>query len=216
MQIVPKLFFLSLLIAMSACSKEEDQPVAPKPEPKADYMKLKPGNYWIYNEYKVNPAGETDEHVQDSVYVEKDTMINGMVYHKLVKPNHWETAVTSHYLRDSLDYIVDRHGSIRFSESDFTSIFRTSYMIHNQDTIAKVTTQMTDKNKEVNTPAGTFLTSAYLRSYAMTPFADPMQRVVRYHTRYAKDVGMVTEVLAIYSHNPDERWERRLVRWHVE
>jgi hypothetical protein len=217
MQAAIKLICIVLLACAAGCNKKEEQDPDPTPVLKADYLKLKPGNYWIYNEYRVNDTSEIDQHIADSVYVEKDTLINGLVFYKLVKPSHWlEPFEWVNYLRDSAGYTVGHTGKIWFSSTDFTTIFHLSHVMAGVDTVARVTTKMSDKDFAVSTPAGIFITTSLTRSYAMFPKFHPDEPVINYNTRYAKDVGMVTETLAIYSINPFERWERRLVRWHVQ
>lgn len=214
MKTTTALIILSVLITLAACDKNKNDSSAP--EQSADYLKLKPGNYWIYNEFMLTDRSETDEHVIDSVYVEKDTMINGLTYSKLVKPNHWlQPGEFVNYLRDSSGYIVNHYGTIWFSATDYANIFNTSYQRLGADTVARVLTRMTDKDFAVSTPAGVFLTSSLTRSHHMFPKFDSLQQTITYHTRYAKDVGMVTETLAIFSASPNVRWERRLARWHV-
>jgi len=209
------LAILSILITISACDKKNNDSLGP--EQSADYLKLKPGNYWIYNEFMLTDTSENDEHITDSVYVEKDTMINGLTYSKLVKPNHWvQPGEFINYLRDSYGYIVNHHGAILFSATDFSNIFNTAYQRLGADTVARVISRMTDKDFAVSTPAGVFLTSSFTRSFTMFPKFDSLQQTITYHTRFAKDVGMVTETLAIFSAAPNVRWERRLVRWHIQ
>jgi hypothetical protein len=216
MESIAKLFILSALLGIVSCKKKETQNASPvKPSP-TDYVKLKPGNYWIYREYMVTDTSETDQMITDSLYVEKDTLIAGKTYHKLVRPSHWDNTPQVSYLTDSLDYIIDYTGRIHFSANDFTTIFYSGWIMATADTVAKVTKKMTDKDVAVATPAGVFITSSFTTSYAIYKEFNPNEAVEHWRTRYARGIGMVTEVLAMYAFDENTAWERRLVRWHVQ
>jgi hypothetical protein len=216
MQTVAKLFILFTLVGAISCKKEEAQAPGPVTPAATDYMKLKPGNYWIYKEYRVTDTSEHDEKVTDSVYVEKDTIISNNLFHKLVRPSHWSHTPQLMFLRDSLGYTVDHLGKVHFAKHDFTTIFAQGFQTTSTDTIAKFTTKMTDMDFAVSTPAGVFVTSAFTTQYDIFPkYQVAGNEVIHYRTRYANGVGMVTEVLAVYVASP-EVWERRLVRWHVQ
>ena len=74
---------------------------------------------------------------------------------------------------------------------------------------------MADTGFVVNTPAGIFSTAVLRKEYTLWPgFSQGTDPVKNWDTRFAPGVGMVTEVMAIYSHAPDV-WERRLLRYHL-
>lgn len=209
-----KNIFLIALISMalmSACKKEESNS-----EPKyPDYGCLKVGNYWIYERFVVDTFGVAVTLNQfDSCYVEKDTLINGETYAKIARPHLYKDEMVFTYLRDSLHYLVDNNGMIRFSSIDTSTVFFTHYsIISNGDTIYKLTVKMDDINQRIVVPAGEFTTMNYKATYKMKPSFGPLPIRIA-HMRYAKDVGLVVETLPMFASIPTTT-ERRLVRYYI-
>ncbi len=188
-----------------------------------NYMQLKPGNYWVYQDFMIDSVGGAS-HLQggyDSDYVEKDTVINGNTYHKYCDLSFGSNTINPiydiYFLRDSLSYVVNSGGRIMFSSTDFTNIFR-SYTYFNPisgpDTL-QITEQMGFKDEIVNVAAGSFVTSTFRRVIQYPANHHPFGLTREYDWRYSKNVGLVTETTAIYSAVP-YYYERRLVRYHVQ
>lgn len=202
------------LTILSACKK--DEPILDLDPVYPDYACLKTGNYWIYERFRIDTLGEaTSLHKFDSCYVEKDTLIHGETYAKLLSPHpHKPKEILSYYLRDSLHYIVDHTGAIKFSSEDFSTVFLTHYSIgFNQDTLYHMSVKMDDINQQTIVPAGEFTTMNYKTTYKINPeFSEYTKKIS--NMKYAKDVGLVVETLPMYSSmsTKDERW---LVRYHV-
>jgi len=192
----------------------------------ASYSKMAPGNYWIYNLYKLDSNYQVAS-VQtgtDSIYVDKDTVIRGNTFHKYWQPktvggqDYFFT-----YLRDSLQYIVDDKSNIYFASQDFHSVFDTIYQtdpnhaISRVDTPAVILVRMTDKDSTETTPAGKFVTSTLEWDYDLNQYFwlyGPSVR--RCSTRYSAGVGMVSQVPpATYSYSPTYS-QRKLLRYHVQ
>ncbi|MEY4934662.1 MAG: hypothetical protein RIS64_1021, partial [Bacteroidota bacterium] len=78
-----KCLFVIVVVLVAGCKdKATDQPTT-----YASYSKLAVGNYWIYQQFNVDSNGNgTPTNVYDSVFVEKDTVINNHTYFKLYKP----------------------------------------------------------------------------------------------------------------------------------
>jgi hypothetical protein len=216
------LFFLSgiVLLSLYACKKEKDEVVtntSPSPAPYENYTALKAGNYWIYEEFSVDSTGNgSGTGNLDSCYVEKDTTVNGNVYHKLVKLSDmsWPNYAVL-LLRDSLAYTVNEEGDVFFSSLNFTSVFNLHYIYGAPDTVAKISSQMVNHIDSTVVPAGTFLTMDFRTTYNMYyPFTSG--GYTRYaHARYAKNIGLISETLPFYAISPVYT-ERRLVRYHLE
>lgn len=215
-------------IGLVSCKKstrvpEEEQATEPAGN-YPDYTNLKVGNYWIYERYNVDESGNAVSiHIIDSCYVEKDTIMNGHFYHKYVSPdteypNNTPTVQSPNvamYLRDSLSYVIaSQSGLVRFSSEDFTTLFASSVSVYGNDTIYKYSRKMGDKDLSITTPAGTFITSSMQDIYQMYPNYSPCINKTRIqNTRYAKNVGMVSQDLQIYS-GYCGHWERKLIRYH--
>jgi len=209
-----KTIFLPLAMAVvliAACKKE---PAAPTVFP--DYSNLAVGNYWIYQQFEVDEAGNAvPKNVFDSAYVEKDTLINSETYFKVFRKNPYSMKPDYSYLRDSLHYLVDAAGTIHFSSQDFETTFR-SYAILAvpPDTIARVSLKMADKDLSVETPAGTFITSNFQETFIIYPNWVHGVNPRTINIRYAENVGIVVERLPFFLSNP-KYLEKRLIRYHV-
>lgn len=183
-------------------------------EPK--YSNLAVGNYWIYQQFIIDETEgtETAQEVYDSCYVEKDTLINGYIYHKLVGPNILSENRVK-YLRDSLHYIVDSSGAKVFSYKDFTTIFKSYFILASEnDTACKVILMMDNYSHRIETPAGIFTTLNVRETYCMYPnwSFNGNERYINHF--YAEGIGIVKETLPLFASDPRYR-ERRLVRYHL-
>jgi hypothetical protein len=205
------IFTLTLLII--SCKKENSSTVTEINYP--NFSAVKPGNYWIYQHYKIDNSGNsTPMDIFDSCYVEKDTMINSKKYYKLNRPNHGNLFPINNLIRDSLHYIINSKGEILFSSQDFQTIFISYYDILNStDTITHTVFKMEDKNATTITQAGTFTTSnaektIYLYSNNI------VSNVKTGNTLYSEKTGIITESANIFQFAM-YNYERRLVRYHV-
>lgn len=201
-----------LLFASQACKKDNTTDTQTYP----DYAMLTPGNYWIYERFSVDSNGNgSGTGLYDSCYVEKDTIINGNTYAKVHRALDSGSTNGPLLLRDSLHYIVTFNGAIIFSSEDFTTTFSYLVLTSPTDTISEISSAMANKDMPFTTPAGTFVTSDFRTTYHMHhPYTD--HGTNRYlHTRYAKNVGIVSETLPFY-YFPTNYTERRLIRYHVQ
>lgn len=219
---------LFIIISFFSCKK--DKKVEPDEEtsnPSAtnypNFSNLKVGNYWIYQRFEKDTLGnETPLSIIDSCYIEKDTNINGKTYYKYVSPNFGNsvspnsvTPYVSEYYRDSLSYLITNHGRIEFSSQDFTTIFKTGYQIVNtNDTVCRYEYKMGDQNTSVTTPLGTFNTSSFKEIYYMYPNYNIVGSVRTRRVKYAENVGKVVQEWYFFVNN-STRWERRLIRYHL-
>jgi hypothetical protein len=205
----------AFLVFYTSSCKDKKQPEPDPPIHYDDYAKLKTGNYWIYQLFDVDSLGEGPALNEfDSVYVSKDTQMNGNTYYFLASTNLMSNNL---WLRDSLHYIVNEYGMIMFSSEDFTTAFVSGPYFFGQDppdTTAWFTRKMADKDLAYTTPAGVFITSDFQTIYDMYPSHNHAgtHRVI--HKRYSKNVGIVSETLPFYIENMRYR-EKRLIRFHV-
>ena len=133
-----KIKFLSLILFVCiflsfGCKKEsknnsDDTEVQEVSYP--TYMQLENGHYWVYERFNIDTNGQaTALGIFDSCYIEKDTTINGILYHKYVKPHLFSSHMIVSFIRDSLHYIVNHEGGIIFSSEDFTTIFESQHYL---------------------------------------------------------------------------------------
>lgn len=210
---------VSVIVILGSCRKKsKDNPEVIVEEPQVvydNYSGLKVGNYWVYERFKIDSTGATTSlNIFDSCYVEKDTTINGQKGFMVFRPDPIFNA-NRKFWKDSLHYIVCN--GIQFSYQDFTTEFINRYNINPpSDTVYHLVKKMNEKDFPVTVPAGTFVTSAqnltyyyYAPNYYYTAYK---VRTVR--TRFAKNIGIITENLQFYSSQIYDI-ERRLVRYKV-
>ncbi len=206
--------FAALLLFTYAC-KEDDETPDPDPVVYDNYAMLKTGNYWIYEQFTVDSLGNaTPTGIYDSCYIEKDTVIHGNTYYKMVRAPYLGMAPVILYLRDSLHYVVDYSGMRYFSSKDYTSVFDYGVISMEGDTIAERRMQMANPDVVIQVPAGNYTTSDCQIHYKMhAPYT--MNGTNRFqHTRYAKNTGIVSETMPFFLSIPTYT-ERRLVRCYL-
>lgn len=203
------LAFAAALFFFFSCKKDDDNNTITYP----DYANLKVGNYWVYQRFEIDTLGvETALDIYDSCYVEKDTLINGITYFKMIRPKRFPVGYPENYWRDSLGYIVDSTGRIRFAAEDFTTIFETECQMSWADTVYTAIHWMVDKDKVVTTPAGDFVTRTFQRKIEFDESCTQFYSPRFYNFRFTKDIGIVTETLDFFATDPNYV-ERRLVRY---
>ncbi len=182
--------FLLTAILLISCKKEQTDPV-----PDVSYasaIQLKVGNYWIYeNKILQISSNSITYDTDDSVFISKDTIVNGKLYYKLGNIYGWKL------VRDSSGYIVDHEGYVFFSAINF------------KDTIYRHIGEqsrgfMTEKNKETVVPAGVYKTASFLLitdAQHHHHHIDNDPSMLGYNHRiltrkcYARGVGMVKQEL---------------------
>ncbi len=116
------LLVLSLGLFFASCC--DDDPVQNET---SNYFPLNIGNYWVYENYEIDTLGfQTQEHVLDSIYIDRDTMINNLQYFIVEGSRFLYSGNLVGFFRDSSGYLVNERGEIRFSESNFNDILASS------------------------------------------------------------------------------------------
>lgn len=198
---------LSVLAISCKKNHEEQIPVA-----KADYFQLKVGNYWIYQGYNIDTNGVATPSVEyDSAHIEKDTVIRGFTYYKLLEnifvmfPEQFAS-----YLRDSSGYLVNSYGQILASDFNFTD---TLEVIAADPQLYKGYLQMTGKDSLVTIAAGTF--QSITSSYRIVPSPPNNANLpIRYtYEMFGKGVGKLKAYSFFFYGG--QGMEGRLVRYKV-
>lgn len=209
------LFTTVLLLSFVSC-KDDDNNEEENQYPA--YSQLKVGNYWVYEIYRIDSAGaETLLDVQDSCYVEKDTLINNTKYFKVVKSYPYSKDwVSVSYQRDSLHYIVNSKGEILFSSQDFTSIFKKDFLVtfEGGDTICEVIKKMNDMLFVVKSSTASYYAYSAVEMFNMYPGWDKAGNPRYRYYMYSENIGLVCETQPLFSADPNV-YERRLIRYHV-
>jgi hypothetical protein len=205
------LFTLAVLALISFSCKKKNSTDTPSASP--DYIKLKVGNYWVYEIFKVDTNGvETDQGIADSNYIEKDTLINGNEY--FIKNVHFYPSKAARVpLRDSSGYLLqhnpDGTNFIIFARDNFSDLLFTD-----TNAVFIRTYRMTGKDSIVSLPAGTFTTRSFLIGYYPVASGYPWGDRRNYYM-YGLDAGLVKQIYFYYASDPDH-YEARLIRYHVK
>lgn len=209
---------LTSMFIIFSCKKKKDDltPITPNPTPEKypDYSNLKTGNYWVYQVYEIDSSGnEISTQGLDSVYIEKDTIINGKVYFKKMD-KQFLSYYTPTFIRDSLHFIVDHFGNISFSSQNLNMQLSKYYIRSGNDTIAEVIEKMSGNNYSTSTPNGTFITTNAEAIYTMRPPYDMGENPRKRYFKYAQNIGLVVETKHFFISNPNY-FERRLLRYQI-
>lgn len=216
-----RLFLLSFtLVVLASCEKEVDSPLIedePQPTTHNAYFPLEIGNYWVYQHVNRDASNnETLTEIIDSIVVERDTFINGKQYFVIEGTNYpynggdWETI---ELLRDSLGYLVNHQGAVRFSADNFDDILASKTEVIEQDTLYTLTYQMAEVDQEFSVPAGTFEVLNFqgtVYSFRKLPGIDNPRYL---NNLYAKGVGKVLQTYFFF--NSPMISEKRLIRYHI-
>ncbi|MCC3157774.1 hypothetical protein LJ737_11040 [Hymenobacter sp. 15J16-1T3B] len=205
-------------VLLAGCTN--DSPAPPQPDSFPSYLPLQTGNYWVYQRYAIDGAtGQaTATAVFDSCFISKDTLIHGQKYYKFVRPTLYGVVKGTRYVRDSAHYVVDHHGQRLFSSQD-VNILTTHYITTGAfngrvDTVGRIVAQMLPQDTLVSTAAGSFRAKKYREKHEFYPNLFPGYQPRLLYTRYAEQVGIVTEMLPFFASDPNYT-ERRLLRYRV-
>jgi hypothetical protein len=203
------LVFAILSILTFSCKKSSNETTS---STTVDYYKLKVGNYWIYQSFKLDSNGvATPQNNFDSAYIEKDTMIRGNNYYKLWE-NHYVLGNTQFpsYIRDSSGYLVNSSGYRLCSDNDFTDTLGVDTI---QAALFRGYIKMTGKDSVVTVPAGSFPSITVRMKVVLTNPATP--HPIRYiYDVYGKNIGRIKTHNFYF--NTYQQFEGRLVRYKVQ
>ncbi len=164
--------FLLLFTAIVFISCSDDDEKTEIVENEANYFALKVGNSWTYNVYRYNGGAmeyeETDLKITNSI-VNTET-INGEIYFTFETTSEGITEcqyciddLGNNSVRDSLGYLVDTEGAIKFS-----SIETDPYLISSEN-FGDIFGVYRKQTAAVDTPAGEFFGVDYNERYLVQP-----------------------------------------------
>ena len=181
-------------------------------------MPLTLGNYWIYRHAWKDTVGNDvagDPVVYDSMYVQKDTVLNFAKYEKVWVVDLYGNA-SFRLLKDSAGYIIDEWSNTFITDLDHPSTYDSYYMIGSADTVAKVTTQIGGIDTVISVSGRGFTAKAIIKTYSYTPHYDNPNVLKRYYTFYADSIGPILMQGPGYVQGPPVHPEQELVRYHVQ
>ncbi len=204
-------FILGAVIFLSSCSKNNSSPVqTPVVEEKVtDYFPLTVGNYWVYQLFRADTSMvPVPNGYFDSTYVEKDTVVNGKSFKKVISGYLFEYWL----LRDSADFLVNELGQRQFTHRQFTATlydYQPDYA-----TGFVVSAAMSQKDSTFIVPAGQFVSKYLVGSVTALGDVPAWQKHRSFSIAYSKNIGPVHR-WAVWVHSP-EFLEWRLVRFSVK
>ena len=204
--------FALLAILFSSCSNDDngnqiDTP--PVVETIGIFMPMAVGNYWVYDVYKIDDQGNEELRPnQDRIEVVGETIINNEIYY-IVNDGVFGLYDKTSNLRDSLSYIIDSDGLVRFSSTNFNNILY-SYEAGSFN----ISFSMDEEVRKETVPAGEFDCLNYegLVTDSNPTFMYPDRTLNNY---YAKNVGLVKSTVFLLS-SITFYYERRLVEFNVQ
>jgi len=203
--------FAILIFLFSACKKEKPEIPLGQCSPAPNFQPMTIGSYWIYEQFNVDTNGiRTSLNRLDSVFIEKDTLINGNIYAKFKRiPLNHNNLLWHDYWRDSSGYIVNSLGYIMSS-----NIFTTDTLSFRDYPNELHYTYMEGKDSIVSVEAGNFQTytvthDVYFKSFPENILSKPALKRCSAH-----NVGVVSDIYVVFISAHFGR-EYRLVRYHI-
>ncbi|MEW5843586.1 MAG: hypothetical protein AB1775_10025 [Bacteroidota bacterium] len=199
--------FLSMILLLTYCKSTIDEPNIPI-DKVISYFPLSVGNYWVYKIYDADSTlNFKDQNQIDSIYVQKDSLVNGNVY-KVVRSS---LLAQTWLLRDSSNYIVMHDGKKLLTTNNTGEIlywehynamgltFSLSYKMKSSDSVS-------------NVPLGNF-PSKYVVGTLVCDTANPQYKDRKVFSAYTKNIGLVCKRMAFLISK--DYLEERLIRYKV-
>ena len=211
-----KHIFFSVILSIGlilgySCNKEKLEVPESSINDYPNYSQLAEGNYWVYERYELDTNGnETALGQIDTIFIEKDTLIESVRFFKRVTHN-FDGSKNSAFLRDSLSCLVSHQGVIIFS----SSIFNEYLFIDTTGVEYDIKSRMIDKDLQVTVPAGTYITSCFQNIFDYKPPLHPDEKQFVFNSRYSENVGLVYQ--EIYQSTVSYTIGiRKLIDFHIE
>ncbi len=207
------MILITLLVLLSSCRKIGQNPVAPDSsnDKVANYYPLTVGNYWIYEIYHGDSASALkDQNEIDSIYVEKDSLINGIIF-KVVKSTLFGQIKL---IRDSSDYIVSSDGQKIFSINPAISILSKQYLPE-YDSSYILVWKMKKTDSVFSCPNGQYLSKYVIGTLTQIKPNDIKNNKVRtIFSAYSKGIGLVGRRATFVIGGSFLEW--RLIRYKIK
>ncbi len=213
------LFFIALVIILIAgCKKDGGEETPHGTISLTNYFPLSVGNYWVYENYNIDSLGnETLVDRIDSMYINRDTTVNGYNYYILEGVNFTMGGFVPGIIglfRDSSGYIVDQTGRKRLAKNDFIDTLFNEERFINGIHYFDISDIMKTVDHYISVGVGIF---EAVECERMIVFQEgtPNEGEIRFHHNYyAEDVGLIVGAGSWYSSNA--HFEARLLRYNIE
>jgi hypothetical protein len=211
-----QLLFIGMIISvLASCKKKEDIQEPSINEMKSNYLPLSIGNYWVYENVRIDTLGnEILMSNRDSIVVRRDTVIRNKVYYFMERITQNSDWVTLYIVRDSSKNLVTHDGRVLFSEYNFNDVLHTQYLLdNNTDTVYIMNYKMYNPGIQVTVPAGSFSVLDYrghLKIFDNLSLGYSERILNNY---YSPSVGKILETYTYLSQ--PEIYEKMLVNYHI-
>ena len=206
------LVFLMMILLFAACKKVDSNPISPiqTQDSVTDYLPLEVGNYWIYECYTADSTLVfVDNNTTDSIYVEKDSLVNGNIY-KVLRSS---SVIRDVFLiRDSADCLVLANGRKMFTLNHSIEILAKQYLPGN-DTTHVLIWKMNNSDSVSIVPSGQYNAKYVLGTLNSTIPNDPNYNERKLFYAYSKNIGLVSRRLSYLC--GESYIEERLIRFNL-
>ncbi|EDP98000.1 hypothetical protein U8527_18575 [Kordia algicida OT-1] len=219
-----KNYFLLAFLALSiiSCSNDDDT----TPEPEESFYALKVGNSWVYDYLnRENPMADlfngtnsmAATTVIDSVKIVGTEEIGGNTFYKFRirtsgndqnYPMCYSDGEHFQYYRDSLGYLVNQFGKVKFAVEGDTQEF-----LQREDQNFRYFMQLSEESEMVDTPSGTY--DCFHMDFYLRSLGNNERSVGENNIYYQEGIGEVFSTISFAS-EALHRMERRLVSYDIQ
>lgn len=203
----------TIIAGLASCKKDKKED-SPSPKP-LEHPLLKIGNYWVFETVNVDEFGKEYFDRLDSTYIEKDTLIKGVVNYKQVSNSMFGTGVVT-FWRDSAGVLVNHNGTTPYAYKNLGVLGPTFVSMQGTDTMFEATNTLLPGDTLVKVPAGTFRVKK-LKTLFKIHFNSPFPYYRETQAWYSFEVGAEIFSTNFFMSTKDPaRIETRLVRYKVK
>lgn len=208
------LFILTIMATLAACQRD-DEALPPSQPPQgmdvAAFSELSPGNYWIYQKYKVDSTDQVLETLfVDSIFVTGDTILNGETFAVIRRSMDGAPPGLPYFWRDSADCLITSDHRVLFCADPLDQVI---YTLDQGPVGVLLDFSVSSIPESVTVPAGTF--STYCMRSEITSIGgfpeQPDWKQLR--SNWAAEIGRIRYYEFYYLFPFGYRYD--LIRYHI-
>jgi hypothetical protein len=210
---------LFCVVLISSCKKDNDNPTPEPTIPALESPLLVVGNYWVYETIEIDFQGNVSStSLTDSVFIEKDTLINGVKWFKQVSTGFSFNGdyTDSYFQRDSAGILVNNFGDKPLEKYKTPGVIGSSIYFYGADTMYTTVSTLKPQDTTVVLPSGTFTVKNIKELYDFR--SNPPENRFKESTQlFYEKWGLILFSTTFYARSPaNAHFEKRLVRYHVK